>query len=189
MKTNILIKSCIAGFIMTMISGCTGNLIGDLDVGNIKYKPWNVATSKPVADPNISIQKTPINGKGSYWSFLYLFGVYEVDNEYAGFDILYFLDFTHRYKAENVAYENSSFFLPLSRSERLKRMTLNKMCVKSDYDVVLSPMYRLEHSDFPILWQESKLKTKAYASKLNGFTINGKIVNDTYIPASASVAK
>ena len=146
-------------------------------------------TSTPIADPNISGIHQQVTSSASYWSVLYLFGVYEIDKEYAGFDILYFLNFAKSYKSENVAYENvdtSEFgflsrLIP-SRADRLCRMALHKMCVKTNYDVMLTPTYRFESYDIPVLWQEGDVNVRAFASKISGFTVRGRKLHNAYFP-------
>ena len=194
MKRKPLIVSCLTGLIMALLAGCAATQ------SNVKQNDWEIATASPVADPNIKTVSAPIEGRGSYWSVLYLFAVYEVDDEYKGFDILNIIDFTPTYKSDNIIHEKYydskmdekeevklyldmivHFFFK-SRDKRLKNLVVNKMCVNSDYDVVLSPIYRLENHDIPILWQTGDMKVKAYAGKIDGFTVRGRAVGDAYFP-------
>ena len=165
-------------FLSAYISGCAS------DSRNEKYVPWNMETSTPIAEPDISDVKTQITKDSNYWSFLYLFGVYEIDNKYAGFDILYFIDFTKQYDINNVAYENDgSFwdFIP-SRSKRLKKMTLGEISMESNSDVILSPMYKVESNDY-LFYQTSDCKTSCYSGELRGFKVRGQGYKDAYIPS------
>lgn len=159
------------------------------DGANKKYDSWNVDTSTPLLEPKVSMDCYK-KSKSNYWSFPYLFAVYEVDKKYAGFDILYYLDFTKRYRINYTAFENerTSWFGSLfpSRSERLKKMTLGDMCMKSDSSVVMSPLYKVE-SDNWILWQNVDCKTSFYGGKIRGFKVRGQIYKDAFIPETQEI--
>lgn len=171
-------------FLTAYLSGCAS------DGRNQKYVPWNMETSTPIVEPEISSVQTKMSKKSNYWSFLYLFGVYEVDEKYAGFDILYFLDFTKNYNINNVAYENEGSILDFdfipSRSNRLKKLTLGEMAMKSRSDIIMSPMYKLESNDW-FFFQSSDCKASCYGGRLHGFKVKGQGYKDALMPSDKPV--
>ncbi len=161
------------------------------DTVNKKYAPWDVVSLVEL-EPELSNVNNVMKSNSSYWSFCYLFGVYEINNKFAGFDILYFLNFPKkRYTVNKVDFENefssanstsllNSYFsfcksyLPFlsdfsfSRTERLKKMTLDKMCANSRFDVIMSPTYKTEGFDM-FIWQDTKCNMKCFGGTLHGF--------------------
>ncbi len=108
-----------------------------------------------------------------------MFGVYEVDEKYAGFDILYFLDFTKNYNINNVAYENEGSILDFdfipSRSNRLKKLTLGEMAMKSRSDIIMSPMYKLESNDW-FFFQAPTARHRATAEDFMALRLKDKVI-------------
>ena len=170
---------------LSVLSGCVSNQ------ANKKYESWNVDTSVSLLEPRVSMDNY-MRSKSNYWSVLYLFGVYEVDKKFAGFDILYFIDFTRDYKMNYTTYENEkmSWFDGLipSRSERLKRITLGEMCMNTESTIVMSPMYKMGSNDW-LFWQKSDCKTTFYGGKIKGFKTRGQVYKDAFIPNSAEIDK
>ena len=183
-KVSKILASLAAVSLSIYLSGCAS------DGRNAKYTPWNMDTTTPVLEPEVAGVQTIMSKRANYQSFLYLFGVYEIDDKYAGFDILYFLNFTKDYKVNNVVYENEGSifdfnFIP-SRSKRLKKMVLGDMAMKSRSNVIMSPMYKLESEDC-LLFQKADCKATSYGGKLQGFKIKGQGYKDAIMPNSKNV--